>query len=140
MRLEDLQRGFDFSAGEMAGRRVDFARRAREGDAQAAAQLELVKREQGRIEQEKAEALLYEQRRGDLLDIVTLDRVAVALVIPDRSPEALESYDKNIEAIAVRVAINYEVDRHRAKVFDVSAPYLARGTIWRATGPAGRRL
>ena len=126
-RLEDLQRGFDFSAGEMAERRVDFARRVRDGDAQAAPQLELVKREQSRIEQEKAEALLYEQRRGDLLDIITLDRVAVALVIPDQSPEALESYDKNIEAIAMRVAINYEVDRHKAKVFDVSSPHLARG-------------
>jgi len=127
VRLEDLQRGFDFSAGEMAERRVDFARRARDGDEQAASQLELVKREQSRIEQEKAEALLYEQRRGDLLDIITLERVANALVIPDQSPEALESYDKNIEAIAVRVAINYEVDKHKAKVFDVSSPHLARG-------------
>jgi hypothetical protein len=125
--LEDLQRGFDFSAGELSERRVELARRSREGDAQAAQQLELVKREQSRIEQEKAEALLYEQRRGDLLDVVTLERVAVALVIPDQSPEALESYDKNIEAIAMRIASNYEVDRHRAKVFDVSAPYLARG-------------
>jgi len=126
-RLEDLQRGFDFSAGEMAERRVDFARRVRDGDAQAATQLELVKREQSRIEQEKAEALLYEQRRGDLLDIITLERIAIALVIPDQSPEALESYSKNIEAIAVRVAINYEVDKHKAKVFDVSSPHLARG-------------
>ena len=58
---------------------------------------------------------------------MTLDRIAVALVIPDQSPEALESYDKNIEAIAMRVATNYEVDRHRAKVYDVSAPHLARG-------------
>jgi len=126
-RLDDLQRGFDFSAGEMAERRVDFARRVRDGDEQAATQLDLVKREQGRIEQEKAEALLYEQRRGDLLDIITLDRIAIALVIPDKSPEALESYDKNIEAIAMRVAINYEVDKHKAKVFDVSSPHLARG-------------
>jgi superfamily II DNA or RNA helicase len=126
-RVDDLQRGFDFSAGEMAVRRVEFARRFRDGDQQAAAQLDLVKREQGRIEQEKAEALLYEQRRGDLLDIITLERIAIALVIPDQSPEALESYDKNIEAVAMRVAINYEVDRHKAKVFDVSAPHLARG-------------
>jgi len=27
----------------------------------------------------------------------------------------------------VRVAINYEVDKHKAKVFDVSSPHLARG-------------
>ncbi|MDA1273998.1 MAG: DUF3883 domain-containing protein [Verrucomicrobia bacterium] len=126
-RLDDLQRGFDFSAGELAERRVDYARKVRDGDAQAAPQLELVKSEQSRIEQEKAEALLYEQRRGDLLDIITLERIAIALVIPDQSPEALETYDKNIEVIAVRVAINYEVDKHKAKVFDVSSPHLARG-------------
>jgi superfamily II DNA or RNA helicase len=126
-RVEDLQRGFDFSAGEMAERRVELSHRARDGDAQAAQQLDLIKREQGRIEQDKAEALLYEHRRGDLLDIITLDRIAVALVIPDQSPEAVEGYDKNIEAIAMRIAVNYEVDRHRARVFDVSAPHLARG-------------
>ena len=125
--LEDLQRGFDFSAGELAGRRVEFARKVRDGNEQAVKQLELVKREQSRVDQDKGEALLHEQRRADLLDIITLDRVAVALVIPDQSPEALESYDKNIEAIAMRVAINFEVDRHKAKVFDVSSPHLARG-------------
>jgi hypothetical protein len=125
--LEDLQRGFDFSAGELSQRRVELARKVREGDEQAAKQLELIKREQSRVDQEKGEALLYEQRRPDLLDIIALERVAVALVIPDQSLEALESYDKNVEAIAMRVAINYEVDRHKAKVYDVSSPHLARG-------------
>jgi len=139
-RLEDLQRGFDFSAGEMAERRVEYSRRVRDGDAQAAPQLELVKREQSRIEQEKAEALLYEQRRGDLLDIITLERIAIALVIPDQSPEALEGYDKNIEAIAMRVAINYEVDRQKAKVFDVSAPYLARGYDLESHRASGEKI
>jgi superfamily II DNA or RNA helicase len=139
-RLEDLQRGFDFSASEMAERRVEYARRVRDGDTQAAPQLELVKREQSRIEQEKAEALLYEQRRADLLDIVRLERAAVALVIPDQSPEALEGYDKNIEAIAMRVAINYEVDRQKAKVFDVSAPYLARGYDLESHRASGEKI
>ena len=125
--MEDLQRGFDYSASELAERRVECARKARDGDEQAAKQLDLVKREQSRIDQEKAESLLHEQRRADMLDIITLDRIAVALVIPDQSPEALEGYDKNIEAIAMRIALNYEVDRHKAKVFDVSSPHLARG-------------
>jgi hypothetical protein len=125
--LEDLQRGFDFSASELAERRGEFARKVRDGDEQALKHLELVKREQSRVDQEKAEALLYEQRRADMLDIITLDRIAVALVIPDQSPEALANYDKNIEAIAMRVAINFEVDRHKAKVYDVSSPHLARG-------------
>jgi len=67
-------------------RRVEFARRVRDGDNQAATQLDLVKREQSRIEQEKAEALLYEQRRSDLLDIITLDRIAIALGDPRQKP------------------------------------------------------
>ena len=125
--LEDLQRGFDFSASDLAERRGEFARKVRDGDEQALKQLELIKSDQLRVDQEKGEALLYEQRRADMLDIITLDRIAVALVIPDQSPEALESYDKNIEAIAMRVAINFEVDRHKAKVYDVSSPHLARG-------------
>ena len=140
VRSEDLQRGFDHFAGLLAQRRVEMAQRLRKGDPGAAAALETIKREQGRIDQEKAEAMLYEQRRGDLLDLVTLERVAIALVIPDQSPEALESYDKNIEAIAMRVAINYEVDRHQAKVFDVSAPHLARGYDLESHRASGEKI
>ena len=62
-----------------------------------------------------------------MLDIVKFQRLAVALVIPDSSPDAKDAYDKNIEAIAMRIAMNYEVDHHRARVYDVSAPHLARG-------------
>ena len=126
-RLEDLQRGFDFYGGELAEERSELARRVREGDANAVKRLGEVKAQQMRLADEKASSLLYEQRRGDLLDIVKFERLAVALVIPDTSPEAKEAYDKNIEAIAVRVAINYEVDHYRARVYDVSAPHLARG-------------
>ncbi|MEI6783961.1 MAG: DUF3883 domain-containing protein, partial [Verrucomicrobiota bacterium] len=72
--------------------------------------------------------------------IITLERIAIALVIPDQSPEALESYDKNIEAIAMRVAINYEVDRQKAKVFDVSAPYLARGYDLESHRASGEKI
>ena len=140
MRVEDLQRGFDFSSGELAERRVELARRARDGDAQAAQQLEMVKREQARLEQEKAETLLFEQRRGEMLDIVTLDRIAVGLVIPDQSAEALECYGKNIEAIAMRIAMNYEVDKHKAKVFDVSAPHLARGYDLESHRASGEKI
>ena len=52
----------------------------------------------------KSEALLYEQRRPDLVDIVKLERIALAIVVPDPTPEAREAYDKDIEAIAMRIA------------------------------------
>ena len=48
-------------------------------------------------------------------------------MIPDDSVEALDAYDKNIEAIAIRVARNFEADRYNARVVDVSAPNLAKG-------------
>ncbi|MBI4624663.1 MAG: DUF3883 domain-containing protein [Verrucomicrobia bacterium] len=139
-KLEDLQRGFDFSASDLAERRADLARRLRDGDAQAAPHLDLVKRQQAELEQLKAETLLLEQRRPDMMDIVAMDRIAVALVIPDPSSEAEEQYNKNIEAIAVRIAINHEVDRHQARVFDVSAPHLARGYDLESHRANGERI
>lgn len=126
-RVEDLARGFDYRAAELGEDRSKFARKAREGDAAAEARLVQVKEEQSRLQEERAVAMLAEHRRVELLDVVKFERVAVGLVIPDDSPEAQETYDLNIEAIAVRVARNYEVDRYNARVIDVSAPHLARG-------------
>ena len=71
--------------------------------------------------------MLYEERRADLLEITHLERIAVALVVPDTSPAAQEIYNKNIEEMAMRIARNFEVDRYKAKVYDVSSPHLARG-------------
>jgi superfamily II DNA or RNA helicase len=139
-KLEDLQRGFDFSASDLAERRAELARRVRDGDAQASPLLDAVKRQQADLEQAKAETLLLEQRRPDMMDIIAMERIAVALVIPDPSPEAEELYNKNIEAIAVRIAINHEVDRHQARVFDVSAPHLARGYDLESHRANGERI
>jgi hypothetical protein len=93
----------------------------------ASKELEEVKKEQARLEEEKAETLVFEQRRSDLLEMVKMERIAVALVIPDPSPEAQEVYNKTIEEMAIRIARNFEVDHYNARVFDVSSPYLGRG-------------
>ena len=125
--LDDLLRGFDFRGSEVAEKRSELARRLRQGDESAAEELEEVKKQQAALEAEKAEALLYEQRRPELIDIVTLERIALAIVVPDPTPEAREAYDKDIEAIAMRIARNFEIDHYQSRVFDVSAPHLARG-------------
>ena len=125
--MEDLARGCDLRAAELAEQRSEYARKGRDGDAAALAKLAEVKAQQSQLQEERAALLLREQRRADLLDIVSFERVAVGLVIPDDSAEAQEVYDLNIEAIAVRVARNFEVDRYNARVIDVSAPYLAKG-------------
>jgi hypothetical protein len=123
----DLLRGFDFRGSEIAEKRSELARQLRQGDTSVVEELEIVKKQQAVLEAEKAEALLYEQRRPDLIDIVRLERVALAIVVPEPTPEAREAYDKDIEAIAMRIARNFEIDHYQARVFDVSAPHLARG-------------
>jgi len=126
-RLDDLTRGFDLQSAKLAEERGDLSRRVRLGDMTAAKELEEVKKQQTRLEEDKAAVLLLEQRRSDLLQVAEMERIAVALVIPDPSPEAQEVYDKNIEALAMRIARNFEVDHYNARVFDVSSPHLGRG-------------
>jgi hypothetical protein len=125
--VNDLLRGFDYQMADLAAKRSDLARRIRMGEEGLVNELEEVKRQQEQMESEKARTLLYEQRRPDLIDIVKMERIALALVVPDPTPEAREAYDKDIEAIAMRIARNFEIDRYQARVFDVSAPNLARG-------------
>src|SRR5207253_2964296 len=100
--------------------RSDLARRIRLGEGNLAADLEEVKKQQAILDAEKAEALLYEQRRPDLVDVVKLERIALAIVVPDPTPEAREAFDKDIETIAVRIAKNFEIDHYQARVFNVS--------------------
>lgn len=127
-RVDDLVRGFDFRSGALAERRSGLARRVRSADDPTATEeLDKTKAEQASLDGEKAQALLFEHRRPDLLEIVKLERIALALVVPDPTPEAREAYDKDIEGIAMRIARNFEIDRYKARVFDVSSPHLARG-------------
>lgn len=127
MRLEDLARGFDLQAAELAEQRGYYSRKVRAGDITAQARLADLRARQAELQEERVAILLREHRRPDLLEIVTFKRVAVALVVPDDSLEAKDAYDRNIEAIAIRVARNFEVDRFNARVIDVSAPHLAKG-------------
>jgi hypothetical protein len=126
-RMDDLMRGFDFLFSELAESRSELARSVRQGDSKAVNELEEVKKEQAQLEEEKAKTLVFEQRRPEQLEISRMERIAVALVVPDPSPETLETYDKNIEDMAIRIARNFEVDRYKARVYDVSSPHLARG-------------
>ena len=71
--------------------------------------------------------MLYEEHRSDRLEITHLERIATALVVPDTTPAAQETYDNSIEEMAMRIARNFEVDRYKARVYDVSSPHLGRG-------------
>lgn len=126
-RVDDLLRGFDYRGSELAEQRADLARLARAGDQASFQALEKVKKQQAQLEEDKATALLLATRRPDLLEVTSLERIAAVLVVPDPSSEARETYDKNIEEIAMRIARSFEIDHFKSRVFDVSAPHLARG-------------
>lgn len=139
-RLDDLARGYDYLSSELAQSRSELARRSREGDQAAQKDLEEVRSKQKLLEEEKAKAMLYEQNRADRLEIIRMEKIAVALVVPDTSPEAQETYDKNIEAMAMRIARNYEIDHHQARVYDVSSPRLARGFDLESHRASGEKI
>jgi len=126
-RIDDLARGYDFIASDLAKDRSALARRVREGDEAAVPDLDDIRNRQRQLEEEKIQSLLYEERRTDRMEIVNLERIAVALAVPDPSPAVQEAYDRNIEEMAMRIARNFEVDRYKARVYDVSSPHLARG-------------
>ncbi|MBI5585622.1 MAG: DUF3883 domain-containing protein [Deltaproteobacteria bacterium] len=127
LRIDDLTRGYDYLSSELAQIRSTLARRIREGDSESQPALEDIRNKQRRLEEDKNLSMLYEEHRPDRLEITHLDRIATALVLPDATPAARETYDQNIEEMAVRIARNFEVDRYKARVYDVSSPHLARG-------------
>lgn len=126
-RIDDLTRGYDYLSSELAQARSELARRTRDGDAAAMPELEDIRNRQKHLEEDKAKAMLYEEHRSDRLEITHLERIATALVVPDTTPAAQETYDNSIEEMAMRIARNFEVDRYKARVYDVSSPHLARG-------------
>ncbi len=126
-RVRDLARGFDFQMSQLAERRRELSRKLKEGDASVEKRLQEVKEKQAALSEERAKAMLREERLPELLEIGDLKRLAIALVVPDPSKEARDAFDRDIEAMAVRIATNYEVDHYSAKVFDVSNPRLGKG-------------
>lgn len=125
--IADLARGFDFQMSQLAERRRELAKKMRDGDANALRVLEEVKERQSELASERGRALLREENLPELLEIAGLRRLALALVVPDPTAEAGEAFRRDIEAMAMRIAMNYEIDHFGAKVFDVSNPRLGKG-------------
>lgn len=125
--IADLARGFDFQMSQLAERRRELSRKMREGDANAARVWEEVKERQAALGAERGRAFLREENLPELLEIAGLRRLAIALVVPDPTSEAGEIFRRDIEVMAMRIAMNYEIDHYGAKVFDVSNPRLGKG-------------
>jgi len=126
-RLGDLARGFDFQMSQLAEHRRELFRKLRDGDKSVEKRLEQVKEKQTALSEERSKMMLREETLPELLEIGDLRRISISIVVPDPSEEAKEAFDRDIEAMAMRIAINYEVDHYSAKVFDVSNPRLGKG-------------
>ncbi len=125
--LIDLARGFDFQISQLAERRRELARKSRDGDVNATRLLDEVRERQSQMATERSRAILREETLPELLEIAGMRRLALALVVPDPTAEAGEAFRRDIEAMAIRIAMNYEIDHYGAKVFDVSNPRLGKG-------------
>lgn len=126
-RLRDLARGFDFQMSQLAERRRELSRKLRDGDTSVEKRLQEIKEKQAALSEDRSKAMLREETLPELLEIGDLRRIAISIVVPDPSEEAREAFNRDIEAMAMRIAINYEVDHYNAKVFDVSNPRMGKG-------------
>lgn len=125
--ISDLARGFDFQISLLAEHRRELSRKVRDGDVNATGLLDEVKERQAQMAAERSRALLRQETLPELLEIAGLRRLALALVVPDRTADADEAFRRGVETMAMRIAMNYEIDHYGAKVFDVSNPRLGKG-------------
>lgn len=125
-REDFLRRGFDHQAAQLATTRARLREKAEAGDSAAKSELTRVKKRQRSLAARRDEALVMLQREPELIAPGEVKFLARALVVPSSDPEEKERHDKEIEAIAMRVAQAYE-ESLGATVQDVSTPELARG-------------
>ena len=124
-RLDWIARGCDHRTAELIARRQHVGRKARGGDAGAAAALAKIKDEQRRLAADKDRRL--RQVRMEPSFVVAGDReiVAHALVLPTADTEERRRHDTQVEEIAMQIAQAHE-EASGAAVHDVSRPELAR--------------
>lgn len=120
-----LAQGFDYQAADLAAARAKLAEKAAAGDPNAKGDLTRVKARQEALADRKKEALNALGREPDLIVPGEVVFLAHALVLPSTDPEDRKRHDAVVEAMAVRLALEYERERG-AQVEDVSNPDLAR--------------
>ena len=124
-RLEFLRRGFDYQMAELAEARTRCNERVKNGDRSAAENLNRIKEMQRRLVEARGRSLAGIEAELEGIQAGKVEFLIHALVVPAAGSEAIDSYDTDVEAIAVNVAVAYERD-HDAEVKDVSRPELAR--------------
>jgi hypothetical protein len=100
-------------------------KKAEDGNTDAAARLEEIKKRQKALDCERDEAINRVRREPELVDAGEVEFLAHALVVPTSDPEERKRHDAEVERIAMQVAMGYE-EGLGADVRDVSTPELAR--------------
>jgi superfamily II DNA or RNA helicase/transcriptional regulator with XRE-family HTH domain len=125
-RLDFLRRGYDYQDAELAATRSKLTEKARDGDtgdavaSQAKGELTKIKARQKTLADQREMALRTATREPELIIPGEITFLAHALVVPSSDPDDQKRRDKEVELIAMRVAIAYE-EAQGATVKDVSA-------------------
>ena len=120
-RRRPLATGFDLRAAELARRRRELREQA-EPDAEA---LDLLRTEQTALGTERERALRELAAMPERIHPGPTRLLAHALVIPAPDSAEVERYDESVEDMAVRIASEWERERH-GHLQDVSKPAKAR--------------
>ena len=123
-RLGFLRRGFDYQMAELADARNHCNERVRNGDRSAEEELTRIKTLQRHLGKVRDDRLKEIQAEPACLHAGNEEFLVHALVVPPSEPGAADSYEADVEAIAMAVATAYERDLG-ADVRDVSLPELA---------------
>jgi superfamily II DNA or RNA helicase len=118
-RLDFLRRGYDYQDAELAAARSKLTEKARDGDIRAKGELTKIKTRQKTLADQRELALRTAAREPELIIPGEITCLAHALVLPSSDPEDMKHRDKEIEMIAMRVAIAHE-EAQGATVKDVS--------------------
>ena len=124
-RLDWIARGCDHRTAELIARRQHVGRKARGGDAGAAASLAKIKDQQRRLAADKDRRLRQVRMEPSSVVAGDCEIVAHALVLPTADTEERRRHDTQVEEIAMQIAQAHE-EASGATAHDVSRPELAR--------------
>ena len=124
-RMEFVSRGFNYQAAELAGRRSRLHDRVQAGDEAAAEELSLIREHQQGLSIVRDRHLDSIRAEPGNIRPGNVEFLVHALVVPSEDPDEVESYEADVESIAVEAATAYEKG-FNAEVKDVSRPGLAR--------------
>jgi len=124
-RMDFLKRGFAYQEADLAAARSRQGEKAKAGDSRAKGEVTRIRERQRRLADQRHRALQVLEQEPDLILPGEVSFVTHALVVPTQELEERKRQDREVEAIAVKVAWAYE-EAHGATVKDVSTPELAR--------------